>query len=238
VREAKSVLDEDGSESYDPVSRWSALLARLRRVVGRFPQPGVSPTAPQAVPPACEVPARSAALPVTAGSIALAEGALDLWPELSDPTGPGALLSGPFRPPLVTFRTPGGALFWPIAIAPDDRVTLDGSVRRAFVIRSRADGDCVCFVEISRPVRGLVAVEAGRDFSAEDPLWDILCRSALADVLCSRTAPPEAAIVLHRLGFRQMEIVRRARYAPRGARGARRGSLPSRDGATWFLEGE
>src|SRR5205823_13753388 len=46
----------------------------------------------------------------------------------------------PPQPPLVTFHA-RGVTFWQAAIAPDERVTLDGSIRRLFILRSREHGD-------------------------------------------------------------------------------------------------
>jgi hypothetical protein len=127
------------------------------------------------------------------------------WPPpLGDP---------PPYPPLVTFRA-GGVTFWHATIPPDERVTLDGSIRRLFILRTRDQGDRRCFVDMSPAVRRRVAAEWGRDVPAEEPLWDMLCRSALTETLCRHGLLPEA-VAIGDLGGRQLEIVRRAR-AQRG----------------------
>lgn len=234
--DTRRVLVEVVSEESSPADRWSAALARIRRAAGKVARAGAPPAPAQPAPPTSASVITVTPLPLRTGlaTVAAEIPHPDSWSDLRDPGAGAESASQPLLPPLVTFRAPGGVLFWHAAMAADDRVALDGSIRRVFVIRRR-DGDRRCSVEMAPAVRDQVAAEAGCDLHAEDGLWDMLGRAALTEVLCGNAALPPAVVTVRRLAPRQIEILQRARPARRPVRLE---ELLRGDSSSWFPQGE
>jgi CheY-like chemotaxis protein len=119
----------------------------------------------------------------------------------------------PKRPPdepLITFRTLNGYTFWPEPTPLDNQLTDALRIRRTFTVRAPGGEQRQCAVDITTSVQELIRAETNREFPPEDDLWDIVCKSALADYLWRQAALPPETLVVYELNRQQMETVRRA----------------------------
>jgi CheY-like chemotaxis protein len=118
----------------------------------------------------------------------------------------------PSRPPgepLVTFRTLNGYTFWPELMPLDNQMTDALRIRRTFAVRAPRGEQRECAVDVTTSVQELIRAETRRDFPPGDELWDIVCKSALADFLWRRAELPPETLVVYELDRQQMDTVRR-----------------------------
>jgi len=118
--------------------------------------------------------------------------------------------SRPAGEPLVTFRTLNGYTFWPELTPLDSQLTDALRIRRTFTVRAPRGEQRQCAVDITTSVQELIRAETNRVFPPEDELWDIVCKSALADYLWRQAALPPETMVVYELNRQQMDTVRRA----------------------------
>jgi hypothetical protein len=128
------------------------------------------------------------------------------------PAGEGSLMRllprAPAAAPPIQFRTLNGFHFRELPLPEGERETEALRIRRAFEIRTPTGGVQPCLVELATPLRERIRTETGRDYPAEDSLWDTVCRSALSDHLWQKAALPPEVMVVYDLTLEQMRVVR------------------------------
>ena len=104
-----------------------------------------------------------------------------------------------------------GYYYWPLT-TPDGREesnALQGFVLwRAFRVRAPLGEMHRCTVGVTPHIREQIRVETGRDYADEHPLWDALCRSALADYLWQEAKRPPEVLPVYQLADTQLEEIR------------------------------
>jgi hypothetical protein len=110
--------------------------------------------------------------------------------------------------PSIYFRTLNGFKFWPLELEPAEQETSALRVRRAFAILDPEGRLHRCAVDVTTPVRTLVAERLGAECPADHPLWDQLCRAALAQHLREQAEPPAENLLVYGLTREQLEAVR------------------------------
>jgi DNA-binding response OmpR family regulator len=112
--------------------------------------------------------------------------------------------------PLIQFRTLNGYMFWPVELPSGAQETQVLRIRRAFEVKSPARETCYCAVDLATSIREFVRAEVQRDYPPDDPLWEMVCRSALADFLWQRAKLPPEVLPVYELTRDQLHDVRAA----------------------------
>lgn len=114
----------------------------------------------------------------------------------------------PRETPLIHFRTLNGYRFWSAPL-PSGSVETDAlRIRRGFEILAPGGERRYCAVDITTSVRGTVADYTQREFGPEDPMWDMLCKSALSNYLWEKAEFPPDNLLVYGLTREQLELVR------------------------------
>jgi len=111
--------------------------------------------------------------------------------------------------PLVQFRTMNGFTYWDVPLPKGTEETDALRIRRAFEIRSGKSHPFQCTVEMTTSVREFVRSETRRDFPPEDVLWEMLCRSALANYLWQQGELPPPVLTVYELTREDLLLARK-----------------------------
>lgn len=112
--------------------------------------------------------------------------------------------------PLIQFRTLNGYHFWPVALPAGAEETEALRIRRAFAVKSPTGETRNCAVDLTTCVRELVRAEVGQDYPPGDPMWDVVCRSALANFLWQQAKLPPDVLPVYELTRDQLHDIRAA----------------------------
>jgi CheY-like chemotaxis protein len=114
----------------------------------------------------------------------------------------------PHAGPLIQFRTLNGYKFWAAPLPPGGQETEALRVRRGYEVQSPGGERRRCAVEVTTSVRTEVEEDLRRAIPPEDPLWDSLCNSALADFLWQKAESPPASLPVYSLTREQVHTLR------------------------------
>jgi CheY-like chemotaxis protein len=118
--------------------------------------------------------------------------------------------------PPIRFRTLNGYYFWPVSLPEGGEETEALRIRRAFEVKSPAGETRYCAVDLATSIREFVRAEVQRDYAPNDPLWDIVCRSALSNYLWQQASLPPEVLPVYELTREQLHDVRAAVGLGRG----------------------
>jgi CheY-like chemotaxis protein len=112
--------------------------------------------------------------------------------------------------PLIHFRTLNGYMFWPVELPPGAQETDALRIRRAFEVKSPVGETRYCAVDLAASIREFVRAEVQRDYPPDDPVWDMVCRSAMANYLWQQASLPPEVLPVYELTREQLHDIRAA----------------------------
>lgn len=118
--------------------------------------------------------------------------------------------------PPISFRTLNGYMFWRVPLPEGEEETEALRIRRAFEVKSPAGQTRRCAVDLTTSVREFVRVELQREYPPGDPLWDMVCRSALSQFLWQEGTLPPEVLPVYALTREQLHDLRSAARLSRG----------------------
>jgi len=133
------------------------------------------------------------------------------------PEEPTTIISGPLaglphRPagvPLFSFYL-NGYTFWPVAASQRERQSVQNlNVYRVFQVRGPSNQKIRCIVGVTPHIEALVRAETGRDWPADEFLWEMMCRGELTHFLWHNPQMPPSFIPIYELASGQWEHIHR-----------------------------